>query len=108
MGGEKDSYPLPHIQDAIDSLIGAWHFSCLGLKAGLWQVYMDEALKQHTTFTLGNLGLFGCECMPFRLCNAHVTFQRLMQDCLGKLNLMYHLIYLDDMTVFSKTEEKHM
>ena len=69
---------------------------------------MDEASKQYTAFTVGNLGFFKWEHMPFGLCNAPATFQRLMQNCLGELNLMYCLIYLDDVIVFSKTEEEHL
>ena len=55
---EKDSYPLPHIQEAIESLKGAGYFSFLYLKAGFWQIPMDKALKQYTAFMVGNLGLF--------------------------------------------------
>ena len=69
---------------------------------------MDEASKQYTAFTVGNLGFFKWEHMPFGLCNAPATFHRLMQNCLGELNLMYCLIYLDDVIVFSKTEEEHL
>ena len=105
---KKDSYPLPHIQKAIESLAGAGYFSCLDLKAGFWQITMDEALKQYTAFTVENLGFFECECMLFGLCNAPATFQRLMQNCLGKLNLMHCLIYLDNVIVFSKTKEEHL
>ena len=46
--------------------------------------------------------------MLFRLCNAPATFLRLMQNCLGELNLTYCLIYLDNVTVFLKMEEEHM
>ena len=46
--------------------------------------------------------------MLYGLCNALATFQRLMQNCLGELNLTYALIYLDDMIVFSRTEEEHL
>ena len=53
---KKDSYPLPRIQEVIESLVGADHFSCLDLKSGFWQIRMDEALKQYTAFTVGNLG----------------------------------------------------
>ena len=69
---------------------------------------MDEESKQYTAFTLGSMGLYECERMPFRLCNALPTFQRLMQNCLGELNLTYCLIYLDDVIVFSKMPEEHL
>ena len=69
---------------------------------------MEEALKQYTAFTVGNLEFFECHCMPFGLCNALVTFQRLMQNCLGRLNLIYCLIYLDDLIMFWKTAEEHL
>ena len=105
---KKDSYPLSQIQEAIESLVGAGYFSCLGLKVGFWQITMDEVSKQYTAFTMGNLGFFECKCMPFRMCNAPATFQRLMQNCLGELNLTYCLIYLDDVIVFSKMEEEHL
>ena len=42
------------------------------------------------------------------MCNALATFQRLMQNCLGELNLIYCLIYLDDIIVFSQTVEEHL
>ena len=69
---------------------------------------MDEESKQYTAFTLGSMGLYECESMPFRLCNAPPTFQRLMQNCLGELNLTYCLIYLDDVIVFSDMPEEHL
>ena len=55
---------------------------------------MDEESKQYTVFTLGSMGLYECESMPFGLCNALPAFQRLMQK-----NLTYCLIYLDDVIV---------
>ena len=66
---------------------------------------MDEDFKQYTAFTVGNLGFFECEGMPFGLCNAPATFQRLMQSYLGELNLTYCLIYLDDVIIYAKDEE---
>ena len=46
--------------------------------------------------------------MPFGLCNVLVTFQHLMQNTLGEMNLPYCVIYLDDVIVFSHTEEEHL
>ena len=105
---KKDSYLLPQIQEAIESLVGAGCFSCLDPKMGFWQIAMDEALKQYTAFTMGNLGFFECKHMPFGLCNAPATFQRLIQNCLGELNLTYYFIYLENVIVFSKMEEEHL
>ena len=102
---KKDSYPLPHIQEMLESLEGSRIFSSFNFKLGFWQVEMDEASKQYTAFTVGSLGFFECECMLFGLCNAPATFQRLMQNCLSKLNLTYCLIYLDDVITFSTDED---
>ena len=44
---KKDSYPLPRIQEALESLVGAGHFSCLDLKLGFWQIKMEEASRQY-------------------------------------------------------------
>ena len=105
---KKDSYPLPRIQEALESLVGTGHFSCLDLKSGFWQIKMDEALKQYIAFTMGNLGFFECDRMPFGLCNSLATFQQIMQNCMGELNFIYCLIYLDDLIVFSQMAEEHL
>ena len=105
---KKDSYPLPRIQEVLESLVGAGHFSCLDLKSRFWKIKMEEASKQYTAFTVGNLGFFKCDHMPFGLCNTLATFQQLMQNCLGKLNLIYCLIYLDDLIMLSQTMKKHL
>ena len=105
---KKDSYPLPHIQEMLESLEGSHIFSSFDFKSGFWQVEMDKASKQYTAFTVGLLGFFECKCMPFRLCSAPTTFQRLMQNCLSELNLTYCLIYLDDVITFSTDEDDHL
>ena len=64
--------------------------------------------QQYTAFTVSNLGFYEFTRMPFGLCNAPVTFQQLMQNTLGELNLSYCIIYLDDMIVYGRTEEVHL
>ena len=105
---KKDAYPLPCMQETMESMVGTRHFSCMDLKSGFWQVQMDEESRQYTAFTVGSMGVYEFLHMPYGLCNAPATFQHLMQNCLGKLNLMYALIYLDDVIVYSKTEEEHL
>ena len=104
---KKDSYPLLRIQEVLESLVSAGHFSCLDLKSGLRQIKMDKSSKQYTAFTVGSLGFFECDCMLIALCNAPATFQRLMQNCLRELNVTYCLIYLDDIVIFLQTAEEH-
>ena len=104
----KDSYLLPHICETLESLSGAAHYLTFNMNSGFWQVPMDEESKQYTAFMLGSMGLYECESMPFGLCNTPPTFQRLMLNCLGELNLTYCLIYLDDVIIFSRTEEEHL
>ena len=99
---------MPKIQEVLESLVGAGHFSCLDLKSRFWQIKMDEASKQYTTFTVGNLGFFKCDRMPFGLCNAPATFQLLMQNCMGELNFIYCLIYFYDLIVFLWIAEEHL
>ena len=92
----------------MESMVGAQHFSCMDLKSGFWQVKMDEESRKYTTFTVGSMGVYEFLRMPYRLCNTPATFQHLMQNCLGELNLTYALMYLDDVIVYSKTEEEHL
>ena len=103
-----DSYPLLHIQEALESMAGAAHFSSMDFKSGFWQIKMTPESQQYTAFTVGNLRFYEFTHMPFRSCNTQVTFQCLMQNTLGELNLMYCVIYLDDVIIFSCTEEEHL
>ena len=102
---KKDSYPLPHIQEALESMVGSAHFSSIDFKSGFWQIKMVQELQQYTAFMVGNLRFYEFTCMPFRLCNAPATFQHLMQNTLGELNLTYCVIYLDDVFIFDHMEE---
>ena len=102
----KDAYSLPQIEESLDCLNGAVIFTSLDLKAGYWQVEMDEDSIPLTTFT--GLGFYECVRMPFGLTNAPTMFQRLMESCLGDLHLKYCIIYLDDIIIFSKTPGEYL
>ena len=104
----KDAYSLPWIDETLDSHQGSQWFSSLDLKSGYWQVEMDEESKPLSAFTVGLLGFYECERMPFGLTNAPAMFQRLMETCLGDLNLHWCIIYLDDIVIFSKDLASHL
>ena len=89
-------------------MAGLVHFSSMDFKSGSWQIKMAPGSQQYTAFTMGKLRFYEFMCMPFGLCNALAMFQHLMQNTLGELNLMYCIIYLDDMIVFSRMEEEHL
>ena len=86
---KKDSYPLPCMQEAMESMVRARFFSTMDLKSGFWQVKMAEKSRQYTAVTFGSMEIFEFLRMQYGLCNAPASFQQLMQNCLGELNLIY-------------------
>ena len=103
----KDSYPLPRIDDTLDALSGSKWFSTLDLKSGYHQVALAEADKPKTAFSAGN-GLWQWRVMPFGLCNAPATFERLMESVLAGMHWRTLLVYLDDVIVFGNTFEEEL
>ena len=89
-------------------MVGSVHFSSMDFKSGFWKIKMAPESQQYMAFSVGNLGSYKFTCMPFGLCKALVTFQHLMQNTLGELNLMYCIIYFDDIIVFGHIEEEHL
>ena len=103
----RDAYPLPRIEESLDALSGARWFSTLDLASGYNQVPMAEKDKSKTAFCTP-FGLFEFNRMPFGLCNAPGTFQRLMERMFGDCRNQSVLLYLDDVIVYSATVEQHL
>lgn len=104
---KKDSYPLPRIDDTLDTLTGMRWFTTLDLKSGYWQVEIDPKDKEKTAFSTGK-GLWQFKVMPFGLCNAPATFERLMEQVLAGLIGDACLVYLDDIIIVGRTFEDHL
>jgi len=104
---KRDNYPLPRIDDALDRLSGAQYFSSMDCDQAYYQVPVAKADVQKTAFITPD-GLFEFKYMPFGLCNAPATFQRLLDVVLGRLKWTIALVYLDDIVVYSRTFEEHL
>ena len=96
----KDAYAIPRPEETLHLLASAKYFIKLDLQSGYWQVSIEEEDKPKTAFQVGTLGFYDFHRMPFGLCNAPATFQRLMEMCMGDMNLRDCLVYLDDIIIF--------
>jgi len=97
----KDAFPLPRIENCIDSLPGNQFMSTLDMTAGYWQVEVSEQDRHKTAFITKH-GLFEHLRLPFGLCNSPATFSNVIQLVLHGLAWKDCLAYLDNGIVFGK------
>ena len=104
---KKDVYPLPRINGILDTLSGAKFFSTLDLAAGYWQIALHPETASKSAF-ITHRGLHEFVQMPFGMCNAPATFQRLMEVVLAGLLWKNCFVYRDDVLVCSQTFAEHL
>jgi hypothetical protein len=103
----KDNYPLPKMDHVLERVVGANRMSMIDGFSGYNQIAMNEQDREKTAFTTP-WGTFMYDKMPFGLMNAGATFQRAMDIAFIGERDKFVVIYLDDLTVFSKTDEEHL
>ena len=102
----KDSFPLPWINQIVNSTFGHGMLSFLDAFSGYHQIPMALTDKEKTTFIMLH-GLYYYKVMPFWLKNAGATYQRLMTKIFKPLISHMVEVYIDDIVVKRKTREKH-
>ena len=95
---KKDVYPLPWIDDILDTLERATYFTTLDLASRYWQIGMDAESAAKSAF-ITHRGLHEFVRMPFGMCNAPATFQRLMEVILADLLWKCCFVYIDDVLI---------
>ena len=103
----KDSYPLPHIDQLVDSTAGHQLLRFMDAFSGYNQIKMDEADQEKTSF-ITSQGLFCYKVMPFGLKNAGATYQRLVNHMFRPQIGRNVKVYVDDMLVKSIDEGSHL
>jgi hypothetical protein len=103
----KDAYPLPRVDDTLDELKDANFYTHLDLAYGFWQIRVRDQDIHKTAFQTHD-GLMEWVAVQFGLCNAPATFQRMMNDILRDFLHKFVTVYLDDVCIYSRTQEEHL
>ncbi|KAG1257677.1 hypothetical protein G6F68_009191 [Rhizopus microsporus] len=104
---KKMVYPLPHINELLDSLGGATVFSTLDAASGYWQVPLHEDSIEKTGF-ITKYGTYEFLVMPFGLCTASDTYQRMMSSLMAPFIGRFVFVFIDDIIVYSKNIDEHL
>jgi hypothetical protein len=102
----KDNYPLPKMEHILQRVIGASRMSMIDGFSGYNQVSVLPKDREKTTFTTP-WGTFMYAKMPFGLMNVGAMFQCAMDIAFIGEKDKFVVIYLDDITVFSKFDKEH-
>jgi hypothetical protein len=103
----EDKFPLPRIDEILDSLGKCCYFTTLDLAQGFHQIEMDPGSIEKTAFTVDQ-GHYEYVRMPFGLKNAPSTFQRMMETLLRNCIYKFCFVYMDDVVIFSKSLQEHL
>lgn len=104
----KDAYPLPRMDSILDKLHEAVYLTTLDMSAAYHQIMLEENSRHFTAFVVEGKGLFQFKRMPYGLCNAPATFQRMMDRLIGPELEPHAFAYLDDIIIVNRTFNEHL
>lgn len=102
----KDPFPIPFTNSVLEEVAGHEIYSFMDGFSGYNQISITEEDKLKMTFVVED-GVYAYNWMPFGLCNASTTFQRIILHIFDKMSLGNFKAFLDDWLVFS-AEDKHL
>lgn len=103
-----DTYPMPRVQEILDSLNNAKYMTSLDLKSAFFQIMLAEESREKTCFSIGGIGAFHFKRMPFGLVNSTARMMRLMDRIFGAEYANNIFYYVDDIILISETFEEHL
>ncbi|MBW0512708.1 hypothetical protein O181_052423 [Austropuccinia psidii MF-1] len=103
----KNKYPVPHMNQPLNVFNGSSIFSNTDLHGAYNLLRINES-HEHLKFFRTKYGSFEYLVIPFGLTNAPASFQNLVNEIFQDLLDVYVVVYLDDIMVFSKSEEDHV
>ncbi|CAC5413534.1 unnamed protein product [Mytilus coruscus] len=102
MATKPQAWPLPRIQDCLDTVAGGFIFSTFDLTSGFNQIHIPK------TAFVTKYGLYEYKTLTFGLTNGPACCQRLMELVLSGLQWQILLIYFDDIILFSSNFSQHL
>lgn len=105
---KPDAYPMPRVNDILDSLRDAKYLSSIDLKSAYYQIPLDEESKEKTAFVIPGRGLFQFTRMPQGLNTSAATWQRFIDRVIGPELSSNVFVYIDDIVIVSKDFDQHM
>jgi hypothetical protein len=98
----RNSYAMPRIDDVLDVLDGATHFSNVDCLQAYHQIPItDERSKDLTTFQAPDGGLYRYNCMAFGLVNAPAIWSQFIDTVMRGLKWQICLVYMDDVIIYT-------
>ena len=102
---ERMGYSLPSIEQLMNNFQGMNYISTIDIKSGYWHIPIRKEDRPKTAFVFNNK-TYEWNVMPFGPTNAPPHFQKIMDKIFN--DLPFVMVYMDDITVISKTPKEHM